>query len=102
MRATRLILTGCLLGILGGVTLQATTIIPFANLGDMALAADAVVVVQAGATRLEPKGDALCRRTPFQVVDVIKGDLTPGKSIDLDSWWMRQGDRETAIWGDPV
>lgn len=81
---------------------MATTIIPFANLGDMALAADAVVVVQAGATRLEAKGDALCRRTPFQVVEVIKGDLAPGEAIDLDSWWQRSGDRETAIWGDPV
>lgn len=102
MRAARLLLIGCLLGVLGGSTLMATTIIPFANLGDMALAADAVVVVQAGATRLEAKGDALCRRTPFQVVEVIKGDLAPGEAIDLDSWWQRSGDRETAIWGDPV
>ncbi len=99
--ATRIL--GCFLAtLICSVSLQATTIIPFANLGDMALAADAVVVVRAGETRLEEKGNGLCRRTPFLVTDVIKGDLQPGENVDLDSWWRRQGDRETTIWGDPT
>ncbi len=96
-------LLGCLLVLTTwSIPLRATTIIPFANLGDMAQASDAVVVVRAGETRLEEKGNAICRRTPFQVVDVIKGELQSGAAFDMDSWWRRQGDRETTIWGDPV
>lgn len=43
------------------------------NLGDMALAADAVVVIHAGETRLEEKGDGVCRRTPFMVTRSDQG-----------------------------
>ncbi len=103
MSLTKRILFGCLLAILAhSVPLRATTIIPFTNLGEMALAADAVVVVHAGETRLEEKGDAVCRRTPFTVTEVIKGELTPGANIDMDSWWRRSGNKETTIWGDPT
>ncbi len=103
MTDPRRILLGCMLVFLHlFASLRATTIIPFAHLGDMALAADAVVVVRAGETRLEEKGPGVCRRTPFQMVEVIKGDFMVGDPVDLDSWWSRQGDRETTIWGDPV
>lgn len=94
---------GCTLLLFGSfLPAPATTIIPFPNLGDMALAADAVVVIHAGETRLEEKGDGVCRRTPFMVTEVIKGELAQGAIIDLDSWWQRSGDKETTIWGDPT
>ena len=79
--------------------LQATTIIPFPNLGEMGIASDAIVLAKAienyeielnGATRL---------RTRFEVTELIKGNV--GNEFEIQSLNLQIGDLTRIIDGEP-
>ncbi|HFA48587.1 MAG TPA: T9SS type A sorting domain-containing protein [Bacteroidetes bacterium] len=79
----------------------ATTIIPFPNLGEMAMASDAVVVARAIGNYELQKGNATKFRTRFEITGAVKGSFVRGEPFELQAWHERVGDMEQAIWGDP-
>lgn len=89
-----------LFALLFSLSLNATTIIPFPNLGEMAQAADAVVVAKANENYEHRDGQTTYFRTQFTVMSSIKGELNESSSFDLQAWKTRQGDLTGIIWGD--
>ncbi len=88
--------------LLFGVQLSnATTVIPFVNLGEMALASDEVVVAKAVNNYELHIGQSTKFRTSFIVTKSIKGILSKGESFELQAWHEKVGNTEQVIWGDP-
>lgn len=80
---------------------SATTIIPFLNTGEMALASDAVVVARATRNFETVQGISIRFRTSFEVLEAVKGTLRPNDYFELQAWKQRVGTAETVVWGDP-
>ena len=79
---------------------QATTIRPFRNLGEMAKGTEAVLLVRAIENYEYQQGDLTNYRTSFTVLDVIKGELKPGQEIYIQHLRQKIGDLERQVWGD--
>ena len=84
-----------------GNPLHATTIIPFPNLGEMALASDAVVVAEVLENYELQLGETTKYRTGFVIAESIKGDFSKGEPLELQAWREKMGDLTNVIWGDP-
>lgn len=73
------------LGLLGAaVTVSATSIVPPANLGELARTSDAVVVAVAGRSDSVHRGSMIVTRTPFQVAENVAGTPTRGISVTVE------------------
>ena len=79
---------------------NATTIVPYVNLGEMALASDAVVVASVTDNYAFQEGQSTKFRTSFVISKSIKGSLNQGEQFELQAWHERIGDVEQVIWGD--
>ncbi|NNF34133.1 MAG: T9SS type A sorting domain-containing protein [Saprospiraceae bacterium] len=81
-------------------TAMATTIRPFPNLGEMAKATEAVVLVKAIENYDYRIGEMTKFRTSFQVLNVVKGDLKIGEELFVQHYRQKIGDLERIVWGD--
>lgn len=81
-------------------TAMATTIRPFPNLGEMAKATEAVVLVQALDNYEYQLGNVTKFRTSFRILEVVKGNLKPGEEIYIQHYRQKIGDLERLVWGD--
>ena len=80
--------------------LEATTIIPFKNLGDLAIHSDAVVRARALRTNEHHIGATTHFRTRLIVLDQLKGDLLPGDDFEVQKWERVIDDKWMTMWGD--
>ena len=80
--------------------LVATTIRPYANLGEMAKACDLVIegqvvraysLIENGQTRF---------RFSLRVLEPIKGDIERNAKIDIQNYHIKVGELERIVWGD--
>ena len=80
--------------------LQATTIIPFEHLGAMAEACDAVVMASVQQEYEATIGGKTYHRYQLSIIELVKGDLVEGSTIELQA--MRHHTNELAFepWGD--
>ena len=85
----------------GQSLLWATTIIPFPNLGEMAKAADAVVVAVADDNYQSDSGDRIYFRTRFRITEPVKGTFLQGEYFELQAFREISMGLERHIWGDP-
>lgn len=81
-------------------SVNATTISPFPNLGEMAKASDAVVYVTALENYTVEDGIYTRFRTSLQVLDVVKGDFSIDEQIDIQNYHLKFDDLEREVWGD--
>ncbi len=79
---------------------NATTIVPFPNLGEMAKASEAVVLVKALDHFTVEYDNANYFRTELEVIKNIKGVLQQGDRFDLQNMKIQYDDLERIIWGD--
>ncbi len=79
----------------------ATTIIPFPNLGEMAKAADAVVMAKVEDIGFSKEQGIIRRQIHFTIKVDLKNQFVQGEQFYLNSWWHKNGDQEIMIWGDP-
>lgn len=89
----------CLLA-LHSAKIEATTIIPFENLGALALQSDAVVRAKAVRSFEHLNGGTTYFRTKFVVLDQIKGNLLKGDDFDVQKWERVIDDKWMTMWGD--
>ena len=80
--------------------LAATTISPYPNLGEMALASEAVVLAQVERNYTIEENGMSRYRSWLRVVSSIKGELDEGDSFALQNYHTRIGELERTIWGD--
>lgn len=82
---------------------QATTIIPFHDLGEMAYHSEFVVMAQVK-QNYEFKGEASTTflRTQLKVVQNLKGALLPGMTFDMQAFKKKVGNYETEVYGDVI
>ena len=90
----------CLLVCYCPAALQATTIIPFKNLGELAQQADAVVRARAVRSFEHQVNETTFFRTKFVVLDHIKGELQVGKDFEVQKWERVIDDKRMTMWGD--
>ncbi len=80
--------------------LQATTISPFPNLGEMAKGSPAVVLAKAERNFTADINGTTRYRTTLKVVEHIKGTLAEDDHFVLQNYRATIGDLERIIWGD--
>ena len=61
---------------------EATTIVPAADPGELALDSHAVFLARAGESRVLARSNYIATSTELEVVSVIKGSITPGEVIE--------------------
>ena len=86
--------------IITSLDLSATSIVPFPNLGEMAKASEAVVLVHALNNFEFTEGQTTRFRTQLQVLERVKGPLNPGDQFIIQNLHLKTGDLERTIWGD--
>ncbi len=82
------------------VCLDATTIIPFKNLGELAIRSDAVVRARAMLSYEHLENGTTFFRTKLVVLDQIKGDLLAGDDFEVQKWERVINDKWMSMWGD--
>jgi len=82
------------------LNLQATTIVPFPNLGEMAKASEAIVLVKAERNYEVTEGDATYFATGLKVLQSLRGPLTRGENFVIRNHHVKTANSETIIWGD--
>jgi len=88
----------CLLLLGNWQSLQATTIIPFTNLGEMAKASPVVVLAEATENYEVEFNDAIRYRTKFRIISHIKGAIDP--IFSTQSLRFKKGDLNRMVSGD--
>ncbi len=81
-------------------TIQATTIIPYPNLGEMARASDAVILVKAIKDLEITEGEITRFGSEVVVLQTIKGKLMAGETLTIKNHHIRTTEVERMIWGD--
>jgi hypothetical protein len=79
---------------------KATTIVPFPNLGEMAKASEAVVLINVVDHFTVTYDNAQYFRSELEVLETIKGELQPGDLFDLQNMRIQYDDLERIAWGD--
>ncbi|MEO1411776.1 MAG: T9SS type A sorting domain-containing protein [Bacteroidota bacterium] len=100
MRIRPLLLLPFLLLGLGPSATWATTISPFPNLGEMAVASDAVVLATVKRNYTFEEGTNLRFRTTLEVLQTVKGPLQSGHQFAVQNYHLQIDDLERQIWGD--
>ncbi len=80
--------------------LSATTIVPFPNLSEMAMASEAVVLVEAINNYEYQQGTMTRFRTQLKVLNNVKGPLQVGDLFSIQNLHLRMGEVERTVWGD--
>lgn len=80
--------------------INATTIVPFPNLGEMAKASEAVVLINVLDHFTVEYDNASYFRSELEVLQTIKGELQPGDLFDLQNMKIEYEDLERIVWGD--
>ncbi len=100
MKSIKYFIATCLFLCLTGNNLQATTIIPFPNLGEMAKASQIVVLAKATQNYEVEVNNTTRYRTQFAIISHIKGTISDDFSIQ--SMRLKQGDLNRSVFGDMV
>ncbi len=79
---------------------EATTIVPFTDLGQLAHHCDALVLARMVADREVINGDETIYRQRLTVLDQIKGDMDIGHQFEIQKWEMKVGELIRKMWGD--
>jgi len=95
---TRLVLCA-LLAISSNLT-WATTIIPFQNLGELAVESDALVLAKVIRNYEHIDGSTKLFRSKLKVVKSLKGRMTTGEQFDVQKWERVIGETWRTMWGD--
>ena len=82
------------------LNLKATTIVPFSNLGEMAKASEAVVLVKAERNYETTEGGQTYFATGLKVLRTIKGPLLRDEAFVMRNHHKKIGDIESIVWGD--
>jgi len=80
--------------------IQATTISPFPNLGEMAKATPTVVLAHALRNFPTDINGTTRYRTSLEVLESVKGEMLIGDYFVVQNYRATQGDLERAVWGD--
>jgi hypothetical protein len=80
--------------------LFATTIVPYANLGEATANSECVLLARAISYHETADGPNIFKQTRFEVLEAVKGDLTPGGLFELRPMSHRTGDFDIDIAGD--
>ena len=81
-------------------SLSATTIVPYANLGEATANSESVVLARAVSYVETAVGDKVFHDTQFEVLDPVKGGLIPGETFSVRAMSYRIGDFDFNIAGD--
>ncbi len=81
--------------------LEATTIVPPADPGELAIQSDSVLMVRAGASFTEKRGSVFFTITPADVVDCLKGCGKAGKRVELEVPGGTLGGQAFVVAGSP-
>jgi len=79
---------------------NATTIRPFANLGEMAIHTETVVKAKVISNDEVDLGGTTRFRSTLEVITSVKGSLAVGQQFTVQNYHMKIGDVERTIWGD--
>ncbi len=79
---------------------QATTIIPYPNLGEMAKSSPVVVLATATRNYEVTTGNTVRYRTEFEVVSSIKGEIS--NEFSIQSLKLKEGELNRIVFGDMV
>ncbi|MDH3244281.1 MAG: zinc-dependent metalloprotease [Saprospiraceae bacterium] len=79
---------------------NATTIIPYENLGHLARESDHVLVARVLENFEEKAGDVTNYRSKLRVLNPIKSQLNLGESFTIDKWEQKVGEMIRVMWGD--
>lgn len=82
------------------VTILATTMVPYQNLGVLSAASDALVVARVVKQYETNINGALRFRYTLEVEDKVKGDLEKGAQFDVQRWEKVIDDVRITMWGD--
>ncbi len=80
--------------------LLATTIVPYANLGEATANSESVVLARAVNYQNTPDGPNVFRETRFEVIETVKGVLAPGDLFPVRPMSHRAGNFDIDIAGD--
>lgn len=80
--------------------LQATTIVPYANLGSLADRSDALVMARVIRQYEHSENGRIYYRFRLVVEETIKGSLQRGDQFDVQKWEKLIDDRRITMWGD--
>ncbi|MEO0789136.1 MAG: T9SS type A sorting domain-containing protein [Bacteroidota bacterium] len=81
--------------------IQASTIIPYQNLGEMMLGTETVVLARVSQNYELTLDNQITRfRSSLEVIESIKGRLLPGEEFDVQNFHLRTGDLERVVPGD--
>ncbi len=86
--------------ILAGFSLSATTIRPYADLGEMAKATSTVVLVDMIDELEHREGEVTHFRMRVIVREVVKGRVLEGQELLVQNLHKRIGNMERTVWGD--
>ncbi|MEZ4982854.1 MAG: T9SS type A sorting domain-containing protein [Saprospiraceae bacterium] len=86
--------------VFSSLTGLATTIVPFENLGEMALNAEAVVYVHNHQNFEALQGDLTRFRSQLEILESIKGPLQQGHIIEIQNLHKKNSEVESIVWGD--
>jgi hypothetical protein len=78
----------------------ATTIVPFENIGEMALNSEAVVYVHNHQNFEAQQGEFTRFRSQLEILESIKGPLRLGQIIDIQNLHKKNAEIESIVWGD--
>ena len=80
--------------------IEATTIVPFTNLGELAIHCDAVVMARMVNEFEITDSDETRYRSRLKVLDKLKGRLDVGDIFETQKWEMRVGEMIRKMYGD--
>jgi len=86
---------------LGAGSAGATTIIPPADPGELAVNSEAVLVLRAGPSQAEERGDLIVTVTSAEVLDCLKGCSLVGYTVDIEVPGGSSGNRGFMVAGSP-
>ncbi|MEL7427765.1 MAG: hypothetical protein AAFN81_32545, partial [Bacteroidota bacterium] len=89
-----------LLALLCTLQLNATTISPYPNLGEMAKASQMVVLAQVERNFTVEENEMIRYRSLLRIIDPIKGDIAEGETLVVQNYHLQIGELERTIWGD--
>jgi len=81
-------------------SLLATTIVPYANLGEATANSESVVLARAISYGETADGDNIFKDTRFEVIETVKGVLAPNELFQVRPMSHRSGDFDIDIAGD--
>ncbi|MDH3649540.1 MAG: hypothetical protein OEQ53_07645, partial [Saprospiraceae bacterium] len=79
---------------------NATTIIPYSNLGQLASESDHVLIARVTENYDDIQGNVTNYRSKLRVLESIKSDIGIGQSFVISKWEQKIGEMTRVMWGD--